>query len=235
MNPRQRRGLVLLVLAGLGLVLVFVLVAGYVADVRGQVEPKVSVLTLRQPARENEPFGDQQLRSVQVPARWAPEQALRDASALTGLVAGTDLPAGTVLQRGMAIAPPALEAGQREYALLVNAETGVAGKVEPESIVDVVAAFGPEDEQGAYTTVLIPKARVLEVGQVTQERQAGATQPEADPEQVVPITFALSVQETLRLQFAESFAAEVRLALRRPGDLEVIPRAERAYSGRDDR
>ena len=46
MNPRQRRGILLLTLSALGLLGVFVLVAGYVADVRGEVEPKVQVLTL---------------------------------------------------------------------------------------------------------------------------------------------------------------------------------------------
>src|SRR5687768_16064880 len=41
MNPRQRRGILLLTLAALGLLGVFALVAGYVADVRAEVDPKV--------------------------------------------------------------------------------------------------------------------------------------------------------------------------------------------------
>jgi hypothetical protein len=39
MNPRQRRGILLLTLSALGLLGVFVLVAGYVADVRAEVDP----------------------------------------------------------------------------------------------------------------------------------------------------------------------------------------------------
>ena len=46
MNPRQRRGLLLIAIAALGLVVVFVLVAGYVSDVRREVDPKVSLLAL---------------------------------------------------------------------------------------------------------------------------------------------------------------------------------------------
>ena len=49
MNPRQRRGLLLLVIAGLGLLGVFVLVASYVADVRTEVDPKVELLALSKP------------------------------------------------------------------------------------------------------------------------------------------------------------------------------------------
>ena len=40
MNPRQRRGLLLIAISALGLLGVFVLVAQYVADVREQVDPK---------------------------------------------------------------------------------------------------------------------------------------------------------------------------------------------------
>lgn len=228
MNPRQRRGLVLLVLAGLGMVAVFVLVAGYVADVRSQVEPKVQVLMLREPARANEPFQDRQVRAVEIPARWAPDNALSSSGALTGLVAGTDLPAGTMLQQGMAVDSPTLQQGEREIAISVDAETGVAGKVEPRSIVDVIATFGPGEGAAGRSTVLVPEARVLEVGQVTE--QPGQT-PQANPSQVVPITFALTLEESLRLTFAESFATEVRLALRRPGDVGAPPVDERTYTG----
>ena len=41
----------------------------------------------------------------------------------------------------MLIAPPQLAPGQRELAILVDAETGVAGKIGPDSIVDVIATY----------------------------------------------------------------------------------------------
>ena len=50
MNPRQRRGLLLLVLSGLGLLAVFVLVASYVADVRTEVDPKIKLLVAHEAA-----------------------------------------------------------------------------------------------------------------------------------------------------------------------------------------
>jgi hypothetical protein len=46
----------------------------------------------------------------------------------------------------------------------------------------------------------------------------------------VPVTFALSVQESLILTFAESFATKVRLALIGGGD-HVNPNAPNVYTG----
>ena len=40
MTPRQRRGVLLLFVAGIGAILVFSLISGYVSDVRKDVEPK---------------------------------------------------------------------------------------------------------------------------------------------------------------------------------------------------
>jgi pilus assembly protein CpaB len=45
-NPRQRRGVLLLVVAAVGAVVVFALVSGYVDDVRKEVEPKTSIIVL---------------------------------------------------------------------------------------------------------------------------------------------------------------------------------------------
>src|SRR6186997_2528584 len=85
MNPRQRRAILLLALATLGLLGVFVLVAGYVADVRAQVDPKVDVLVLTKPAKANSSVTDDMVRTERVPRRWAPEQALTDRGALVNL------------------------------------------------------------------------------------------------------------------------------------------------------
>lgn len=222
----------LIALATVGLIMVFVLVASYVSDVRSEVEPKVAVLALRSDIAANQPFTDDTVGQIIVPERWVSTRALRDRSSLSGLVAGTDLPRGAVLQQGMAIAPPQLEAGQREIAILVNAETGVAGKVTPGSFVDVIATF---DGQSSTTgrpksEIIVPRARVIDVGQ--PRSRAASTQATAQPAQsgqVVPVTFALRIRDELRVIYAESYAAEVRLALIRPGDDARIPLRERTF------
>ena len=232
MNPRQRRGLLLLVLSGLGLLAVFVLIASYVADVRTEVDPKVKLLALSKPVKAYESIPDDAVTTVTMPKRWAPTTALRDRGSLVGYVAGTDLHTDSLLQRDMLIRPPDLTPGQREVAILVDAETGVAGKIGPNSYVDIVATFEGNDQRGvpAKSTVVVPHARILAVGQPKLEGGRGVQrQAEADPKQVVPVTFALTPKEQLRVTYAESFAQQTRLALLRPGESTPLKRNELTY------
>ena len=170
-----------------------------------------------------------------MPKRWAPKTALRSRAQLVGLVAGSDLPADSLLQKGMLIAPPELSPGQREVAILVDAETGVAGKIGPGSVVDIVGTFQGDPDRGIKpkSTVVVPAARIIDVGQAQLKGGRGVQQAEADPKEVVPVTFALTPKQQLEVTEAESFADEVRLALRRPGDLAPLKKGERTYSRPD--
>jgi pilus assembly protein CpaB len=230
MNPRQRFGMLLVAMAAIGLILVFIIVAGIVADVRSEVNPKVSILRLRSDVAARQPFEDRSIVEVRVPERYVPPRALRDRSALAGLVAGVDLPRGSVLQQGMAVAPPELKHGEREIAILVDAETGVAGKVDSGNLVDIVATFeGDRSVSGRpQSRIIVSQARVIAVGQASTRRRA-ADSAQADPGQAIPVTFALSVTQALSITYAESFAQEVRLALLRPGDTERVPAAHRVF------
>jgi pilus assembly protein CpaB len=238
MNPRQRRGLLLLVLSGLGLLAVFVLIASYVADVRTEVDPKIQLLTLTKPVKAFQSVPDDAVGTVTMPKRWAPSSALRDRGDLVGYVAGTDLSKDSLLQKDMLIATPALSPGQREVAILVDAETGVAGKIGPNSIVDIVATFAGNDQRNIApkSTVVVPGARIIEVGQTQLKGGRGVQQQaDADPKQVVPVTFALTPHDQLMVTYAESFAQEVRLALRRQGDTAPLKPNERTYTRPDQR
>jgi pilus assembly protein CpaB len=231
MNPRQRRGILLLTLSALGLLGVFVLVAGYVADVRAEVDPKVTVLALAKPAEKDKAITDDMVKTLELPRRWAPQTALRDRARLIGQVAQADIPSGSVLQEGMIGSPPELAEGEREIAILVDAETGVAGKISPGSIVDIVATFAGDEQQGvkAESNVVVPGARIVDVGQPELKGGNGVQDQAADPAQVVPVTFALKPKEALTVTYAESFAAEVRLALLRPGEESQLKAKQRVY------
>jgi pilus assembly protein CpaB len=230
-NPRQRRAILLLALATLGLLGVFVLVAGYVADVRAQVDPKVDVLVLTKPAKANSSVTDDMVRTERVPRRWAPEQALTDRGALVNLVAGTDLKADTILQEGMLEPPPDLAPGQREIAIMVDAETGVAGKIHPGSVVDIIATFAAREGGADASEVVVPGARIIDVGvAVPKGGDKVPEQQQQSPESALPVTFALSPQQDLMVTHAETFASEVRLALLRPGDSPELTQKQRSYS-----
>ena len=230
MNPRQRRGLLLIAVAALGLAVVFVLIAGYVSDVRREVDPKIRLLALAKPAQQYESITDDMVKTIEMPERWAPPSALRDAGQLVGLVAGTDLEPETLLQSDMLTAPPQLAPGQRELAILVDAETGVAGKIGPDALVDVIATYPGDDRKAPESRVVVPNARVIEVGQPRLAGGRGVQEQSADPAQVVPVTFALTPEQALVISYAESNATEVRLALLRPGSEEDLSRKQRVYS-----
>ena len=47
----------------------FVLVAGYVADVRAEVDPKVTVLALAKPAEKDKAISDDMVKTMELPRR----------------------------------------------------------------------------------------------------------------------------------------------------------------------
>lgn len=226
MNPRQRRGVLLLVLAGLGAVGVFVAIGSYVSDVRSQVEPLVTVLALREDAAAYEPIDASDLEQREMPRRWAPDTAFRERSELVNQVPASELSSGSILQRGMLVPEPDLEPGQREIAILIDAETGVAGKVGSNDIVDIAATFEGDAGVAPKSQFLVTGARVIQAG---NQRTRSVPGPTPQEEQVVPITFALSSREALVLTYAESFAAEVRLALVRPDESGRVEPEQREF------
>ena len=157
------------------------------------------------------------------------------------LVPGTPLQAGVELQQGMLIEQPALAPGEREISVLINADTGVAGKLRPGDNVDVLATFQSDDNtvarQRAHDHPPRPghhrrdPARGREPGS-TGRRRAGPGAQQV----LVPVTFALRPTLALRLTYAETFASEIRLALIRRGDESArCQRQARVHAAADDR
>jgi pilus assembly protein CpaB len=241
MNPRQRRAVLLLTLAVAGLIGVFALVANYVSEIETQVGSKIAVLELTRPVKANEAIPDDVVVEKLVPKKWAPGAALRDRTQLVGVVAAADLQRNSVLQEGMLATPPEINQGEREVAILVDAATGVAGKIEPGRQVDVIASYGAEEGNADTglkpkpnrSIVIVPGARVIAVG-VPREKPANTAQDaQQDPGQVIPVTFALTKRQELKVAHAQVFAADVRLALLRRGDPAERTVGESIFRGRD--
>jgi pilus assembly protein CpaB len=240
MNPRQRRAVLLLTLAGAGLIGVFALVANYVSQVETQVGDKIVVLELNRPAKANEAILDDMVTERTVPRRWAPRAALRERTQLVGVVAAADLQPSSILQEGMLVTPPDLNPGEREVAILVDASTGVAGRIEPGRTVDVIASYAAEQSQRAdvkpkpnRSIVIVPGAKVIAVGQPRLKGGNGAQEAQQDPQQVVPVTFALTKRQEIKVAHAQTFAADVRLALLRRGDPADRTLGETIFKGTD--
>ena len=158
MNPRQRRAILLLALALVGLVGVFALVAGYVSDIDKQVGPKERVLELTQ-RRAGQP-GDQdaEVRDKVVPQKWAPEAALTDRTQLVGYVAAADL------QRELG--PPG---GDARHAAADERRASARSRCSstpppasparsrPAAFVDVIAAYAGSDSRPTWPSPPAPR------------------------------------------------------------------------------
>lgn len=200
-----------MILAALGAVLVFVSVLSYVGEVRAQVGDKRTVLRLTEDVPANSEIDPGMVEPVQRPEKWTSETMFRSMGELQGRVAASDLPAGTYLQEGSVIPAPSLRPGQQEIAILINAETGVAGKVQPGSVVDIYATFeGTETQPKPCAVRVMSSVRVISVGDLQTQQSTGDSIEES---QVVPLTFALDEDAINRLMYAEAFSNTLRLAL----------------------
>jgi pilus assembly protein CpaB len=229
MNSRQRRGVVLLVVSALCAVAAFAGVLSVIGDARSEVGPKITAYRLTQDIPAYKTITSQQLTKVQIPKRWLPTTAVRDLVELNGKIAATPLKSGSLLQTDMVEARPALQAGQMEIAIMIDAETGVAGKITPGAKVNIFATFaGKKDTDPDVSRIIVTGAPVIDVGQIKAFDTSGNSLRSST--QGVPITFALGAQDAQRVAFAESFAKHVRLALVAPGDTSSPPTSDRTYT-----
>ena len=228
MNPKQRKGLALLAVAGVGAVAVMTSVSRYVSTVKTQVGAMTTVLRLAKDLPAFKPVTADVLEQAAVPQRWAPKTAFRQTEEVLGRVAPSDLPRGSLLEAGMLQPPPVLQPGQREVAIMLDAETGVAGKVDPGSVVDIFATFDGNQGTVSRSQIIVAGARVIEVGLPTTKRVDTKT-GFGEQGKVIPVTFALSVQDSLVLTYAESFATKVRVGLVSGADRRITPPDARSF------
>jgi pilus assembly protein CpaB len=214
MNPRQRQGLLLVVVAAAGLIGVFVLVANYVSSVSKQVGPKVDVLTLVRPLQAYQPVTTADLGVVALPQKWVPGTALRDPSEALDQISQVPLPTGTELEQGMLTSQPTLKPGEQEFALPVDQTTGVANQVQAGSVVDIVATFsGSGQSKTASARVIVSDVSVLIAAQSGTGSSSGGG----------VVTLALTPQQVQEVAYAESFAQKVWLSLVAPGTTGAQP------------
>jgi pilus assembly protein CpaB len=210
----------LMAVAVVGAIAVFAVVVGYVQSVGRQVGPMVTAYRFTKDVPRLQAITAGSLEEIKIPAKWLPDAAIQSFDTTRGLVAVSDIRQGSILQQGMGGPPPELKPGQREIAILINAETGVAGRIRAGDLVDIYATFADSTTKDAQARVIVANARVLVIGAL--QRVEAAPDPNAattrfQQNEVVPVTFALSVADSLKVTFAESFATKVRLALIAPG------------------
>jgi pilus assembly protein CpaB len=229
MNSRQRRGVILLLLSVLCALGAFAGVLSVIDDVKSKVGPEVTAYRVRSDIDTYSPLEAGQFEKIKMPERWLSDNAITDLAQIRHKIAVTTLRKGSLLQSDMIVDQPALQAGQQEVAIMIDAATGVAGKIYPGSSVNVYATFeGQREGDPDLSKIIVTNAKVLDVGKLTslEPDQNNRNQQATD---AVPITFALSTLDAQRITYAESFAKRVRLALVAPGGSTTVPDRDRTY------
>ncbi|MDO0912139.1 Flp pilus assembly protein CpaB [Streptomyces sp. DT2A-34] len=229
MNSRQRRGVILLLLSIVCALGAFAGVLSVINDVKSKVGPEVTAYRVKASVAPYTQLSAGQFEKIEMPERWLSENAVTNLREIQGKIAVTTLQKGSLLQSDMIVDQPALKSGEQEVAIMIDAATGVAGKITPGATVNVYATFeGQRDGDPDQSKLIVENARVINVGEQT------ALKPDADdrdrePTDAVPITFALQTIDIQRITYAESFADEVRLALVAPGTGSDVDATDRTY------
>ncbi|MFD5334962.1 Flp pilus assembly protein CpaB [Streptomyces hawaiiensis] len=229
MNSRQRRGVILLLLSVVCALGAFAGVLSVISDVKSKVGPEVTAYRLKSEVPPYTALSTGQFEKIKMPERWLSDTAVTDLREIQGKIAVTTLRAGSLLQSDMIVRRPALQPGQQEVAIMIDAATGVAGKITPGASVNVYATFeGAREGDPDQSKIIITDAKVLDVGKITALKPDEGNRTQ-QPTDAVPITFALSALDAQRITYAESFAKRVRLALVAPGSDATVPERDRTY------
>ncbi|MER5551666.1 Flp pilus assembly protein CpaB [Streptomyces sp. NPDC002793] len=229
MNSRQRRGVILLLLSVLCALGAFAGVLSVISDVNAKVGPEVDAYRLKTDVAPYKALSAEQFEKVAMPERWLSDNAVTEIGEVDGKIAVTELRKGSLMQSDMMVESPELKPGEQEIAIMIDAATGVAGKIRPNDKVNIYATFAGEEEgEVSQSKVIVSNAKVLDVGELTP-LEPGKDDPNQSTE-AVPITFALNTLDTQRVAYAESFAQHVRLALIAPGTDATIRPGDRTYT-----
>ncbi|MCX4983151.1 Flp pilus assembly protein CpaB [Streptomyces sp. NBC_00572] len=215
MNSRQRRGVILLLLSVLCALGAFAGVLAVISDVNSKVGPETTAYRIKDDVEPYAPLRASQFEKISMPKRWLSETAVTDLRQIEGRIAVTQLKAGSLLQSDMIVEKPELQPGQQEIAIMIDAATGVAGKITAGATVNIYATFeGEKKGEPSQSRMIVASARVLDVGKLTAIRDSSDRTGRTNG--AVPISFALSTLDAQRVAYAESFAEHVRLALVAP-------------------
>ena len=225
MTPRRRRGLVLLALAVASGGLAASQVSERERNVDAKIGPLVSVVVAARNIAPDKPLRRADMTVERVPARFVPPDALGAPASLTGARPAVPVAAGAyitggVLHGGQSAGDRALKPGERAVELAV-AGGGALAAAGPGSRVDVLVSTQTH-EGGGRTVIALEDLALLDLRPAAGGELALEEPAEAPAASTGPATAFASVRVTARqavyLTAADSFAHEIRLLVRPPGD-----------------
>jgi pilus assembly protein CpaB len=208
---RRRRALLLGALSLILGVLAASHVARREAALADQLGPLVQVVVARDALAEGARLTPARLAVRAIPARYAPAGTFASPEDLMGLRAALPVPAGADLVAGMVddgsagVQPGApVRAGERVADLVA---TGSPQLVQPGAHVDIVITRGGDSSPGRAELAL-EDVEVLAAGAAPED--AGVAK--------VAVSLRVTVRQAVFLAAAQSFARDIRLLPRAPGD-----------------
>lgn len=216
---RRRRAAVLI---GLSIILGAVAasdVSGREAALRRAVGPAVPVLVARADLPAGARLDPAALAVRRVPSRYAPAAAYRSADEVAGLRAAVAIPAGADLDpavvddgtRAAGASGPALRAGERVAQVVA---VGPAQALGAGTRVDVLVTREGAGTAAGATTLALEDVEVLRAARAPATGGGG-------PDGALPrfsLDLRVSVRQAVYLAAAQSFARELRVLPRAPGD-----------------
>jgi Flp pilus assembly protein CpaB len=210
-SARRRRGILLLLVAGLAGSMAASRVRGEERAIQSQIGPGVPVVVARTRIPAHARIGPQQvaqdLAVARVPQQFAPPGAVRDPFELVGATAAVDIPRGGYVTKA-ALAPAhdprsTLRTGERAIDVDVSGGARLAALGGPGARVDVVVTTEPRNGS--------PRAFVAADGaELLSLRHSDGGHAIA--------TLRVPVKQAVFLTAATSFGRDARLLVRSPGD-----------------
>lgn len=221
MRAGRRRVLVLLGLALLLGGLAAADVSRREAETRAQLAPLVDVVVARGELEAGRQLRASDLAVRRLPARYAPAGSAAAPAELVGRRVGVPVPQGGFLATGQldVTADPVGAAGVRRGERAADVVgTGSAELVRPGTRVDVLVTRDGDGSAGAGATRLaLEDVEVLAAGPAADGGQGGGGEG-AQGIPRVAATLRVTVRQAVYLAAAQTFARELRLLPRAPGD-----------------
>ena len=104
MNPQQRRGVIMMIIAALGAVAVFIALVVYVQSVSAEVGPRSTVYVATEDIPAQQSLDPAQMETEEVPNKYITPQMITSQEELAGQKASVPIAAGSWMQTDM-IAP----------------------------------------------------------------------------------------------------------------------------------
>jgi pilus assembly protein CpaB len=162
-----------------------------------------------------------QIKTVNWPQANVPQGALSSTDQASGRVAiQTFMPGDPIIEAklmpkegGFNILTYKIPEGHRAMTVSVDQVAGVAGFINPGSIVDVILTATPPGSSQSISKIVLQNMPVLAIGQIIEQK-------EGKPVTVPTVTMDVSPEDAEKLAVA-STQGRLQLVLKRVGDKEV--------------